>query len=303
MATPSAVQLILSSIALLLTVTSSSLGSPPLEPMVDLVEAPQLRDQIAHLERTYPDTSGAQKYDESGHKYTTYIVSMAAGLGRDRSYVLAYFSQFPDDEKQFSATRGAFYFHDLTYRSELMSVLHSLHGGGHSEVLQRRSTLATLVARGRRGDLPLKDYQIGLMIHALADAYAHTKGPPDNLTAFNHVVGHLFHGHKPDLIAYDPEKFRDYACTLFQALADSNDCATKLSDLNAFIQGLETRRNAELRKFETYARDEFSFKQNEYDAIVELQGGKVTKEHVRETVKIIEDAVVSNAQRACAMSK
>lgn len=265
-------------------------GSALAESDPEFVHSPVLLAEVERLKKKYPDESGKQKYQRAGHQYTTYIVAMAAGLGRDRSYKLAYFSQFPDDEREFSATRGAFYFLDPNYRRQLMAVLHSLHGGGHAAVLKRREDLKALVARGIK-EGGLEDFQIGLTIHALADAYAHTKGEPDALSAFGYVVGHLFHGHEPDFIAYDPDKYKAYTCALFEALSGRNICESELAGLHAVIEGLKKKRNAELAEIETYARGKPDFEQEEYDAFASVWKDSVSKGDVRATLEVMEAAI------------
>jgi RHS repeat-associated protein len=48
------------------------------------------------------DPSGL--YNASGHFYTTYLVAIVAGLSSDEAYRLAYYSQLPDQDAEFSAT-------------------------------------------------------------------------------------------------------------------------------------------------------------------------------------------------------
>ena len=196
----------------------------------DDVDSPEMLAEIERLAKQYPETSGLPRYERSGHQYTTFIVARAAGLSPKRAYLLSYFSQFPDDERRFSATLAAFYVHDLSYRKQIMAVLHSLHGGGHQAVLERRQDLAELVAEGVRTG-SLSDPQIGLVIHALADSYAHVTEKDGKLQAFGYVFGHLFHGHKPDVIAHDAQRYRAYTCALFQALSGKADCTKELETL------------------------------------------------------------------------
>ena len=167
-----------------------------------------------------------------------------------------------------------------------MSILHSLHGGNHDSVLKRRSDLRDLISEGIKNK-SLRDYQIGLIIHAFADSYAHTMVKDGQLSAFGYIWGHLFHGHEPDLIVYDPENYNEYACELYKALSLKTSCSPELERLQSMIRKLETNRNDELPEFERYAYD------LRYDYKVYWAKGKewnksVTKEHVKKTFEIIE---------------
>ncbi len=252
--------------------------------------SPQVAQAIEKLDSKYPDRAGKVKYERSGHQYTTYIVSMAAGLGRELSHELSAFSQYPDDEKQFSATSAAFRVFDQEYRREIMAVLHSLHGGGQEEVLKRRRDLKALTAAGIK-DGALEPYQVGLVIHAFADSYAHTTGDQADgtLEAFDYVVGHLFHGHTPDLIAYDPPKYRAYSCALFEALASKGRCEERLADLFAIIDGLKTDRKSELPRFEALAKDRYGYDADIYRSVVE-RSKVVDRERVKATIVVMEQS-------------
>jgi hypothetical protein len=219
--------------------------------------APELLEELSRLQADKPqDAPGASKYRRSGHQYTTYIVASLAGLGPERAHILSYFSQYPDDEVRFSATMAFIYFWDTAYRKQIMAVLHSLHGGDRQAVLHRRSALKALIADNTSEDNRLlSDPQLGLVIHAFADSYAHVKGKGENLKAFNYTVGHLFHGHEPDIIAFDGERYKEFACNLFQALTATPDadCAGPLQDLFVLISNLSASGEDELPKFERYA--------------------------------------------------
>jgi hypothetical protein len=251
------------------------------------IDSPELLKEIDRLEKKYPEQSGAPKYERSGHQYTTYIVAMAAGLRPERAYILSYFSQFPDDETKFSATQGFFYLYSLEYRKQIMAVLHSLHGGDQNAVFKRRRDLKSLIRNGI-ANKSLDDYQIGLIIHAFADSYAHTTIENGKLTAFGYTWGHLFHGHKPDLIAYDPEKYKEYTCELYQALSLRALCSPQLADLHQMIARLEKSRNAELPEFEKYAKFSWGYDQDLYDGVGDQHKKTVQSEEVVKTIKIVE---------------
>lgn len=261
--------------------------------------SPELLEEIARQEKIYPDQSvGAQRYGRPGHQYTTFIVAALAGFSKEKAHKFAYFSQFPDDVKKFSATSAAIQLFNLTYRKQIMATLHSLHGGGENDVLKRRKDLKEFIQDGIETG-SLEDYQIGLSIHAFADSYAHTKMKDGELVAYGYGVGHLFHGHTPDVIAYYPDKFRDYSCELFKALSLKTKCGKELKEFLSMIDRLKTSRDEELLKFEEYAQDEKKFGNNRFDpAYHKHQGdiwkGGVKKEEVLATIVAIERKIAGN---------
>ena len=252
--------------------------------------SPQVLKEVARLEKKYPQKDvGAPKYQRSGHQYTTYIIAYLSGLGKEKSHKLAYYSQFPDDEVRFSATLAAIYLFDLQYREQIMAVLHSLHGGDQNAVIKRRKDLKQLIANGIK-DNSLKEYEIGLMTHAFADSYSHVKLEQGELEAFDYVWGHLFHGHEPDIIAYEPERYKDYACNLYQALSGKNSCEIKLQKLFSMIDKLAVTRDEELPEFEKYA-EELLFSSHNYQRWGEQWAKSVGKTEVVNTIKKIESAI------------
>lgn len=251
------------------------------------IDSPEVVSEIKRLEEKYPEQSGKGRYQEGGHQYTTYIVAMAAGLGRERSYKLSYYSQLPDDEIAFNAALAFFYFFNLEYRQEIMALLHSLHGGDKLSVEKRRNDLRDLIHEGIK-DRSLSDKQIGLIIHAYADSYAHTMIKNGQLKAFDYTWGHLFHGNKPDLIVYDPEKYKEYTCELFKVLSSKGTCSPELDKLHEKIKGLETSRIKELPFFAILATKDYG-----YDSTLYKDNGKkwentVSKDELIQTMKIIE---------------
>ena len=278
-----------------LSVNEAGGEKPNADSEIRYEDAPELLREIERLERLYPEQSpGAPKFDRSGHQYTTFIIARIAGLDRELSHKLAYFSQFPDDVTKYSATNAAvFKLFNQTYRKQIMATLHSLHGGGEDAVLSRRKILKDLIQDGIQNKT-LEPYQVGLVIHAFADAYAHTTVENGKLVAFGSRVGHLWHGHDPDIIAYDPPKYKEYACNLFMALAMKNTCQPYTDDLMKMIEGLKKSRNAELMKFESFSKEKYQFSENYYS-----QGGKEWEKNVREedvisTIKLMESKFEHN---------
>lgn len=249
-------------------------------------DAPELLKEIERLKNLYQQQdSGTPKYDRSGHQYTTFIVARLAGLDREMSHKLAYFSQFPDDVTKYSATSAAINIFNQKYRRQIMATLHSLHGGDERAVLHTRSVLKNVIKERKN---TLQTYQVGLVIHALADAYAHTTIENGKLKAFGSVVGHLWHGHTPDIIAYDPPKYKDYVCNLFMALKRINSCEPYTDELMAMIEGLKKSRDAELMHFERLAKEKYAFSEDYYSIKGEEWKNTIKEEDILSTLKYME---------------
>ncbi|MCG7985335.1 MAG: hypothetical protein JAY90_21645 [Candidatus Thiodiazotropha lotti] len=276
--------------AAILGLISCMQADSPAHAEEEWVTSPEVASEIDKLKRVYPEQSPKIRYERTGHQYTTYIVARKAGHSRERSREFAFFSQYPDDEKQFSAVGVFFNIFDLNQRKRIMSTLHSLHDGKHSAVLKRRQDIQQLISDGVRSG-NLTDPQIGLMIHALGDSYAHTTGNLDDgdLEAFGYVLGHLFHGTKPDIITYNPKKYRLYACALYDALNGKGDCAHQLEDLYALIDELKVSRNTALPEFETLANaSKYDFDKDKYEKIWDRGDPPLEKLEVDSALTIME---------------
>ena len=97
-------------------------GSAEFKEMVKELEksfklSPEVKEKIERMEIKYHQRiSLTRPFDEPGHKWTTYIVAMIAGLDRERSYKLSYFSQFPDERDKIRVRRSRFFI--LTLNTE-----------------------------------------------------------------------------------------------------------------------------------------------------------------------------------------
>ena len=204
----------------------------------------ELFEELNNQIKNNPDASKKPAafvlYDRGGHPYTTFIVAQIAGYDLDRSYILSFFSQLPDEERQFTATNG-FWYINPEQRLLVMSTLHSLHGGVAAKVIDRRSDLKNILYSSIR-DKTLDDWQIGIILHAYADSYAHTKGEGSNLKAYGYVIGHAMHPFKTDTIAYYPDKFKEYVKNLFEVLNVNNYNENVLNDFYKYIDQLSKNR-------------------------------------------------------------
>ncbi|MEP3427267.1 MAG: hypothetical protein ABJN98_01170 [Roseibium sp.] len=249
--------------------------------------SPDVEAKIVRLKEQYPRKKiGNPKWQRSGHQYTSFIISVLAGRSLEQSHKLAYYSQLPDDEIYFSATMAFFYLWNIEYRKEIMATLHSLHGGDLVAVERRRNVLKNLISDGIDNEV-YEDYELGLMIHAFGDAYSHVKEEDGEVSAFSYTWGHLFHGHKPDIIFYDPPKYREYACALFQSLKRSGICNSELGDLYDMIGNLSSSPDKELAAFEKYAIA-LGFDADYYKAKSDAWSKLVGKNEVKSVVEVIE---------------
>lgn len=160
-------------------------------------------------------------YEEDGHLYTTYIVAMRAGLPRPRALELAWGSQVPDANRRFTAVNAAWTALWDKHKQQIMTTLHSLHGGGPAQVAKRRDDLDALVRVALEQGEP--DWRVGLIIHAYGDSYAHTYINGDEEHAYGWPLGHAEDGHAPDKIALAGPKYLTYVGRLYKALGGQGD--------------------------------------------------------------------------------
>jgi len=146
---------------------------------------------------------------------------------------LAYYSQIPDQVKDFDAKDN--YFHRKGEWSKLVvyNWLHSLHGGGLAAILNRRKCLEDVLQGGMGA---LTSWQKGLLIHALGDSYAHTYNDNGIIGAYGWPNGHgpgsvpghrTDGGHWPDLIGNRPELYKAYVAQLYTSLGGTGDASAK----------------------------------------------------------------------------
>ncbi|QDT22402.1 RHS repeat domain-containing protein [Gimesia chilikensis] len=212
------------------------------------------------------DPSGL--YDEAGHFYTTYIVAIIVGYSADDAFKLAYYSQLPDEVGEHEAVPNVLdiprietkkavgeiesvanpsrlsktkqqALREEQFAYNVIEIIHSLHGGGPKDVRIRKEKLKKLIIDSKREQR--KIWEVGYIIHAFGDAYAHTfvsnnqetrvkqplseKDSPRH--AFSAPLGHLNtgpintsdYGHAPDIIPYDIENYVKYVNALAEALA------------------------------------------------------------------------------------
>lgn len=96
----------------------------------------------------------------------------------------------------------------------ISEVLHSMHGGDAGAVCDRRRCLAKVLRRALADGRPT--WQIGIIIHAFGDSFAHTR--ESDGSAYSYPTGHAADGKWPDVIGNRLGLYRDYCDALCRAL-------------------------------------------------------------------------------------
>lgn len=149
----------------------------------------------------------SDKYTKYGHSYTTFKIAELAGRNEKDKLILTYFSQYPDEDKEYDAIVNAIKnkipFLGGEFSRDAVRKLHSLHGGGRAIIDGRRKSLENAITVNLKNQNDL--WKAGLLIHAYADTYAHTDGKygAKDEKAFGPFAGHAFHS----IFGTDPDKF------------------------------------------------------------------------------------------------
>jgi len=176
-------------------------------------------------------------YGIDGHQWLALRIAMAATHDYRLSHGIAYYAQYPDIDTSYEAIGRSLNIIDLGWRKSIMDDLHSLHGGNAQAIQRRRSRLSEGVTYWYNSE-DRQLWQVGLMVHALGDSYAHTKGKLNSPTekAYGIPLGHaadsLF-SRDPDTIKNQKPKAIEYANKLYFALTGTSDNTT--SEFDAII--------------------------------------------------------------------
>jgi hypothetical protein len=154
-------------------------------------------------------------YQSDGHYYGVLSVGLA-GLNASATEI-AYWAQYPDQAKSLDAIEAA---KRLPFESKkkaefdilIHRVLHSLDGASPAQVAAWRTCLEKEI---QNADTAWKK---GFLLHALGDAYAHTKGKRGERGAYPTGLGHGLTGTAPDIPSKRPDLFRDYLGAVNRAL-------------------------------------------------------------------------------------
>ncbi len=91
--------------------------------------------------------------------------------------VISYYSQYPDIDSDYAAVPVSLKYLLLPWRwkwrNDITGTLHSLHGGNHQDIIKRRIKIQKTLHETLHD--PTLDWLSGLIIHAYADSFSHTK--------------------------------------------------------------------------------------------------------------------------------
>jgi RHS repeat-associated protein len=180
-------------------------------------------------------------YGPAGHFYTTYLVLVMEGMPPAQAYELAYYSQLPDQLHDTDAAElgkkwggwatgaiGSLFVmpaaapfiaptpEETAWAMDVYNWLHSMHGGNNAAVIARQKCLGRLLRTPN-----LKPWVRGFLIHALADAYAHTyddgKGGRASYSfPWGHAnLAYADLGHETDAIGSWPAGYFQYIYQLY----------------------------------------------------------------------------------------
>lgn len=190
----------------------------------------------------------ASPFLPDGHLYTTLSIAELALFPDERQLAIAYFSQYPDLDPDYEAVPVSLKYlllpNKWAWRNDVSGKLHSLHGGRRAKIDIRRAAIRHAIA-GMLND-PAKDWQTGLLIHALGDTYAHTKNEfnSDNEQAYGVWIGHLLpslFGSSPDQIKtpLNEPKYLGYISDLYQLLSGNSTTNVRFQEFYRFVDDLK----------------------------------------------------------------
>jgi RHS repeat-associated protein len=246
------------------------------------VDGPNLYAYVKQNPWTMFDPKGL--YQESGHFYTTYMVSVACGMSKTDAFQTAYYSQLPDEHNDYTAFEGIVptgskIVHRDGFLKRTQTSLHALHGKsetinhytrkhvGGGDICDHRSGVAGVVS-----DKSLNTWERGLAIHALADSYAHTKksriGIYETVSAHSAPQGHLIDGYSPDIVSNRPELYAEYVNHLARSLSIVTGQKANREMIDKLVQraagmppGGQSSKD-EIRSFRDLAQADFGYDSN-----------------------------------------
>lgn len=185
---------------------------------------------------------------KDGHIYTTLSLTDICGFDEGRQLVLSYFSQYPDIDSDYGAVPVSLKYFFIPWkwgwRDNVSGILHSLHGGSLAKIDLFRSNIRKALEETLPD--PSLDWQSGLILHAFADSYSHTKHAynSDKEKAYNVWIGHAIPslmGRSPDEIkspANEP-KYLGYIDDLYQTLKVDESGLEDFLEFKNFVDQLE----------------------------------------------------------------
>ncbi len=185
---------------------------------------------------------------QDGHLYTTLAIADIAGYDDSRQLLLSYYSQYPDIDTDYEAVPVALKYILLPWkwewRNDIVGELHAQHGGGRTAIDERRKNISKALSQTLPD--PQLDWLSGLLIHAYADSYAHTKNAfnSEEEKAYNVWIGHAL----PSLFGEDPDsiktktgepKYLAYITALYNDLKQDTGNDQRFNNFKRFVDILK----------------------------------------------------------------
>lgn len=193
----------------------------------------------------YKDPDG--RYETDGHYWTMYLVAVLLKIPHAKE--LAFWAEYPD---HIMKPDGTVQKATNTWLNPIFQYyVHALTGGSAEDArsLGRERVISANTSPRR-----------GVGGHYLMDSYAHTDDKVGE--QFSPPHGHLFHGHIPDKIKNNPQKYLEAVSSLSKALSQSYGQPETVVDMYAFEyiteKGFDTEQNIDIYKTEIMIQEGIS---------------------------------------------
>ncbi|ENX02626.1 hypothetical protein F900_01072 [Acinetobacter modestus] len=262
--------------------------------LLSLFSSTAFAGELSPFDAVIECAPSTNKSSSVGHSTTSYMVSRIAGRNISDTMALTYFSQYPDAYKKYdaivNAVKNKFPFASNEFTNDVVTKLHSLHGGNSEDIKTRRKSIENAIKNNLKD--PEDIWKAGLLIHAYADAYAHTDGELNSKQerAYAPKFGHLLHsliGQDPDQVINprNREKYLAYSEKLFNILKTKNANTKRYDDFKKLV------RNSKCEK-DRCLKDELITKQEnmiieDYSACMNEKMKPLTKEQVQSVMNQI----------------
>ncbi len=246
----------------------------------------------------YCATQLTEPYLPDGHLYTTLSVIDIAGYDDTRQLIISYYSQYPDIDLDYEAVSVSLKYLLLPWkwewRNNLTGVLHSLHGGTRSAIDKRRRKIQDVLSNTLKD--PQLDWLSGLIIHAYADSYSHTKNKfnSEYEKAYDVWIGHIIPsllGESPDNIKNElnESKFLGYMSSFYTLVKLDNKNDQEFVAFKNYIDDLKCTSGQCPNFHALYNGDDIekSSRIDKFTICMNLTSRQLTKEEVQEAIDLI----------------
>ncbi|MFI8146491.1 hypothetical protein [Acinetobacter sp. ABJ_C5_2] len=237
---------------------------------------------------------GTPLFNIVGHGDTTYVISVLAGQDIANTNELTYFSQYPDANKELdaivNAVKNKIPSESNKFTHDIVTKLHSLHGGDSEKIKQRRIEVENAIKNNLKKSEDI--WKAGLLIHALGDTYAHTykKFWTNEEVAYGPTTGHLgdsIFGEDPDSVTSPKTKIKylAYIENLFNILK------TEKANDQKFQEFKEKAKNSKCKNDACFSYEvlEFDDKMDRYNRCMDKYMTPLSRPQVQEVMDQIKD--------------